>query len=786
MMNRTHSLHPYLNNGQGHDRVVPCAHLIASVLLVVSLLFLASCQGSSVSEPRSGSVSFSIGISGDPAVSARASSERFKAIPVNCELFGIVTIEAEVYDEEDNLVAIGGPWNCTLGEGHISGIPEGTDRTVALLLRDESGQVTFQGQRSGITVTAGETTEAGEILVTSVENHAPVFTEMADQTIAEGQTLTFTLSASDPDFDPLIFSYTAEPDLPSGATLVPSTGVFTWTPGSGDAGIYTITFVVSDGREPPGSDTQEIAITVWTPTTAGFTADPTSGMEPLTVTFTNTSSGTISSYLWEFGDGETSTEQNPSHTYSTAGTFTVTLTATGAYDSDATTSTITVNPGIVYVSLNGSMDNSGRSWENAVPTIQRAIDLSSPGGQIWVRYGTYSLDQEINISKSIRIYGGFYGGETQLDQRDWQSYGTEVFGGEIVRCFSISGSGANVTLDGLNINYASAESGTGGGVNNYNAATSLQIRNCSFTGNYALQGGAINNFNDSSQLLVINCTFLGNMASVGQSGGAVFSRAAATTVIDCVFDDNSAGAGGGISCYVIPSNTITIQSTEFVDNRATSTDSGVGHGGAILCWNDTSTPEPTSTCTITSSEFYYNTASYGAGISCINPTSRIVNCAFRNNTAELFTIEEDDGRGGAIAIWNSDDSAVINCTLDSNSAYYYGPGIYAYDSRVTIRNSIVWNHSSEMSPYEIDGDGENTALDIDYCNLENEALGGGNCVYSVPLYDEVLPSIFPSILATSPCRNAGDNTAPFLPDTDLYGQERINEGVVDIGAVEYR
>ena len=264
MMNRTQSLHPHLNNGQGHDRARPRPHVIASVLLVVSLLFLASCQGSSVSEPRSGSVSFSIGISGDPAVSARASSERFKAIPVNCELFGIVTIEAEVYDEEDNLIAIGGPWDCTQRHGTIDRVPEGTNRTVALLLRDETGQVTFRGQRSGITVTAGETTETGEILVTSVENHAPVFTEMADQTIAEGQTLTFTLSASDPDYDPLTFSYTAEPALPSGAALVPSTGVFTWTPGFEDSGVYTVTFVVSDVRDEdePLSDEMTVTITV--------------------------------------------------------------------------------------------------------------------------------------------------------------------------------------------------------------------------------------------------------------------------------------------------------------------------------------------------------------------------------------------------------------------------------------------------------------------------------------------------------------------------------------------
>lgn len=60
-----------------------------------------------------------------------------------------------------------------------------------------------------------------------------------------------------------------------------------------------------------------------------FTATPTSGEINLTVQFSNTSSGVIDSYLWNFGDGSTSTATHPSHTYLMAGNYTVTLTATG-------------------------------------------------------------------------------------------------------------------------------------------------------------------------------------------------------------------------------------------------------------------------------------------------------------------------------------------------------------------------------------------------------------------------------------------------------------------------
>lgn len=63
---------------------------------------------------------------------------------------------------------------------------------------------------------------------------------------------------------------------------------------------------------------------------ARFTNNVTSGYTPVSVQFTDTSiGGAIVSYLWNFGDGSTSTEKNPSHTYTTPGNFTVTLTVNG-------------------------------------------------------------------------------------------------------------------------------------------------------------------------------------------------------------------------------------------------------------------------------------------------------------------------------------------------------------------------------------------------------------------------------------------------------------------------
>ncbi len=69
---------------------------------------------------------------------------------------------------------------------------------------------------------------------------------------------------------------------------------------------------------------------------ASFTAAPTTGLRPLTVYFTNLSTG-ATSYSWRFGDGNTATNQNPAKTYTNAGVYTVSLTAVGPGGSSSVT-----------------------------------------------------------------------------------------------------------------------------------------------------------------------------------------------------------------------------------------------------------------------------------------------------------------------------------------------------------------------------------------------------------------------------------------------------------------
>jgi PKD repeat protein len=81
---------------------------------------------------------------------------------------------------------------------------------------------------------------------------------------------------------------------------------------------------------------------------ANFSATPVLGTLPFNVSFSDTSTGTPTSWSWDFGDGATNNSQNPTYQYTTYGLFTVTLTATNAVGSNTTIKTgyITVNPPI--------------------------------------------------------------------------------------------------------------------------------------------------------------------------------------------------------------------------------------------------------------------------------------------------------------------------------------------------------------------------------------------------------------------------------------------------------
>jgi PKD repeat protein len=150
-------------------------------------------------------------------------------------------------------------------------------------------------------------------------------------------TVAFT-DASTGDFDTWLWAFG------DGGTSTEQNPTHEYT----DSGVYTVSLTI-DG--PLGSTTETktdyiTVLPVGSDFQADFSASPLSGEVPLTVAFTDTSTGDIDSWMWTFGDAGTSTEQNPTHIYSESGVYTVTLTITGSLGSITETKTayITVLP----------------------------------------------------------------------------------------------------------------------------------------------------------------------------------------------------------------------------------------------------------------------------------------------------------------------------------------------------------------------------------------------------------------------------------------------------------
>ncbi len=158
--------------------------------------------------------------------------------------------------------------------------------------------------------------------------------------------------------------------------------------------------VVSDGGLRPVGDPLRYAVFVFDlvdgtgAPVASFTASPVAGVAPLLTTFIDRSSGVPTSWVWNFGDGSTSTEARPTHTYSFAGLYDVTLTVTNAQGTATTTQAGLINVAVNPPLLNAKFTSTATSGASPLPVQFTDASVGGVTGWAWdFGDGTTSTDQ---------------------------------------------------------------------------------------------------------------------------------------------------------------------------------------------------------------------------------------------------------------------------------------------------------------------------------------------------------------------------------------------------------
>ncbi len=242
--------------------------------------------------------------------------------------------------------------------------------------------------------------------------------------------------------------------------------------------------------------------------------------------------------------------------------------------------------GVLYVSNNGSGEQTGESWDNALAQVSDALKYAYENAslysadnplQIWVAEGTYmpeynpnnfakvagDRDNAFRLVSNVHIYGGFAGTETELTERDWIAHKTILSGDIGVRgnasdnCYHVllPHNVTNCVFNGLVLSDGQAD-GSGGfsidakyyqrdkGGLMFIRENTLEFVNCVIKNNFSKAGGGAVS-GEGYDITAVNSLFYENVVESGH-GGVIDNTAGNFTAINCTFSKNSADAGAAI------------------------------------------------------------------------------------------------------------------------------------------------------------------------------------------------------------------------------------------------
>lgn len=415
-------------------------------------------------------------------------------------------------------------WNWDFGDGNIS---------------EEQSPGHIYTQSGLFTVTLTIMTQAGEELTKTRENYIEVTAPPVASFTAEPVTGYAPLEVEFLDTSDLGRGANVSWfwDFGDGATSTQQHPTHTYT----KSGIYTVSLrVTTEFGVNTMSRNKLIDVTPARLPVASFTAAPLSGPSPLKVTFTDTSrpgSSAITEWLWDFGDGGTSTEQHPTHTYTRLGRFTVALTVKTAQGEATETKTDAISVSSSSVTFGGTKADRATDMlvledgSYVVAGVTRSfgageqdmclLKVDPHGNQVWLR--TYGSPRDDFASALIQLPdGGFaLAGDTLTERGDRN-----------VRLIRTDASGNEIWSQ------------------SYGGATDETVQALALTasGGFLLAGGFVTETGVQNMLIIITDA-LGRLLSQEVYGGAGFDLIHAAITFDdgstvLAGETSSEGAGG--------------------------------------------------------------------------------------------------------------------------------------------------------------------------------------------------------------------------------------------------
>ncbi|MBA4850284.1 3-coathanger stack domain-containing protein [Emticicia sp. BO119] len=372
---------------------------------------------------------------------------------------------------------------------------------------------------------------------------------------------------------------------------------------------------------------------------------------------------------------------------------------------------------IRYVKVGGG--GAGTSWIDASGNLQQMINISNANDIIFVASGTYYPTVSANSSNpglpyysfllkaNIKIYGGFGGFETSLNQRilnpdnpsilsgdvdknDFLTNGisTFIYGtnsrhvviavGEVgslkIDGFTITGGEADF-IGGLDeeflVNGFSIKTRNGGGL--YIDSASPQLHNCQFIGNKSLDFGA-GIYTTNSSASIYNTHFSKNVC-INFGGGICNYSSNSIVVNNCEFLENYGGSGGGIYNYSTSSN---IENCNFSRNKTSNYRGGSGtsvnhgFGGGLY---DRLSPD----LSVTNCLFEENTALDGGGAAYSQSLVLMSKCTIKSNNTAIEGYAAYGWGGGGILLISTLDlpikCRITDCIISGNKSPGFGGGL---------------------------------------------------------------------------------------------------------------